>query len=84
MIYIDDPQVNCNIQIWFAKNLLPELPNDETVWASGFRVWLREQGCEIELSRDAIIRNSLEFEPFYDKLRFDDDRLATVFLMKWT
>jgi hypothetical protein len=83
--YVDNTTVIYNIQVWFRQNCIDNLPNDSCVWASEFRQWLAEQGGEIELNNaHAYLRNSLEIAPGYDRIKFERNEDATVFLLRWS
>jgi len=84
MTYINDFNIIINIQVWYRHNRLDNLANDDRVWREDFRAWLKEQGCEIDLSNNRLLRNSLGIAPGYDRLRFEDDRDATVFILRWS
>ena len=84
MTYIDNVSVIYNIQVWFRKNCIDDLPNDSDIWAREFRKWLAEQGGEIEPSKEGYLRNSLEIAPGYDRLKFERDEDATLFILRWS
>ena len=48
MKYIQDFELWYTLQIYFKNNIMPNLVNDDKVWAHEFRRWLKEQGAEIE------------------------------------
>jgi hypothetical protein len=83
MTYIDDVEVVYNLQVWFRKNSIDSLPNDDRAWRGEFEAWLREQGCEIERGNDRLLRNSFGMAPGYDRLRFDRDEDAMLFALRW-
>jgi hypothetical protein len=83
MTYIDNTTVIYNIQIWFRRNCIDDLPNDDIIWAREFRRWLAEQGGEIEHAEKSYLRNSLGIAPGYDRLKFERDEDATMFLLRW-
>lgn len=86
MTYIDSLHVIYNVQVWFRKNCIDDLPNDSDIWAREFRKWLAEQGGEID--RDDYfsprLRNGLGLAPGYDRLKFERDEDATIFLLRWS
>ena len=84
MTYIDNVNVIYNIQVWFRKNRIDNLPNDVSIWAREFRLWLAEQGGEIEPANERYVRNSLGIAPCYDRLKFERDEDATAFLLRWS
>ena len=63
---------------------MPNLVNDDKVWALEFRKWLKEQGAKIEHSPKGVLRNSLNVSPGFDRLVFEDDRDATMFILRWS
>jgi hypothetical protein len=78
-----------NTQIFFAKNILPSLPNDDGAWAKEYRVWLKEQGAiivtaEFESPLKKIYRNALGVLPGHDFFEFEKDSDATIFVLRWT
>ena len=81
MTYINDFNIIINIQVWYRHNRLVNLSNDDRVWREDFRAWLKEQGCEIDPGPG---NNGLGFAPGYDRLRFEDDQAATVFILRWS
>jgi hypothetical protein len=72
-----------NTQIYFAKNILNGLPNDQREWADGYRWWLQEQGCEL-ISFGDTIKNTLGVFPGYDIFRFAKEEDATTFILRWS
>jgi hypothetical protein len=50
-----------------------------------FRDWLQAQGCEISRpSVDGLVTDSLGVAPGYQWLEFEDDALATMFMLRWS
>ena len=85
MKYIDNPDLWYNLQTHFKNNIMPCLENDDRVWAAAFRRWLKEQGADIELVlNQRLMRNSLGIAPHYDKLVFENEQDATMFILRWT
>jgi len=84
MTYIDDADVVYNLQRWFRKNRIDSSPNDDRIWIEVFESWLRDQGCEIERSHDRVLRNSLGIASGYDRLRFEHERDAVLFQLRWS
>ena len=72
------------LQKYFADNIMPNLVNDNRVRAREFRQWLLLQGAVIEHSPERLVRNGLDVAPGFDRLVFQDDRLATVFILRWS
>jgi hypothetical protein len=74
-----------NTQIFFAKNILPSLPNDDGAWAKEYRVWLKEQGAIIVTDEvHTFIRTALGVAPGYDFFEFEKDSDATMFVLRWS
>jgi hypothetical protein len=46
-IRIPTNEIYYKTQTFFAKNILPALPNDDRAWAKGYSEWLKEQGAII-------------------------------------
>jgi hypothetical protein len=76
-----------NTQIFFAKNILPALPNDDRAWAKGYSEWLKEQGAIIVedpgVALITSVKTSLGVAPFYDFFEFENDSDATMFVLRW-
>jgi hypothetical protein len=85
-IRIPTNEIYYNTQIFFAKNILPSLPNDDRAWAKGYSEWLKEQGAIIVEGRTtlgALVKTSLGVAPFYDFFEFENDSDATMFVLRW-
>ena len=84
MKYIDGPDIWYNLQIHFSNNFIPHLEYDDRVWAAEFRQWLKDQGADIEMELGyRLIRNSFGIAPHYDRLVFESDGDATMFILRW-
>lgn len=84
MKYIENPDIWYNLQIHFSNNFIPRLEYDNKVWAAEFKRWLKDQGADIELVMgQRLLRNSFGIAPRYDRLVFEDERIATMFMLKW-
>lgn len=85
MIYVDNPELWYNLQIYFRVNIIPDLENDDKTWSREFRRWLKEQGADIEFVMGRrLLRNGLGIAPHYDRLVFDNERDATMFILRWS
>ena len=84
MKYIQDSDLWYTLQVYFKNIIMPDLANDDKVWAHEFRRWLKEQGAEIEQSPYRLVRNSLGIAPHYDKLVFEDEQRLTWFVLRWS
>lgn len=84
MKYIQDSDLWYTLQVYFKNIIMPDLVNDDKVWAHEFRRWLKEQGAEIEQSPYRLVRNSLGIAPHYDKLVFDDEQRLAWFVLRWS
>jgi hypothetical protein len=73
-----------NTQIWFARNILPGLPNDNNAWARAYSKWMLGQGAVVERSDRDVIRNGIGIAPGYDYLVFDRDEDLTMFALRWS
>jgi hypothetical protein len=62
---------------------MPNLANDNQVWAREFRQWLSLQGAVIEHSPERLVRNGLDVAPGFDRLVFQDDEQMMIFLLRW-
>ena len=81
---IQDFDLWYRLQKYFADNIMPNLVNDNRVWAREFRQWLLLQGADIELVMgQRLLRNSLDIAPRYDRLVFEDNEQMMIFLLRW-
>jgi hypothetical protein len=83
MIYLDTTELYYNSQVWFAKNILPTVANDEASWAFAYRKWLKEQGATLVPYDPPMLVNSLGVSPGYDKFEFKDEQDAVIFRLRW-
>jgi hypothetical protein len=84
MKYIQDSDLWYTLQVYFKNNIMPNLVNDDKVWAHEFRRWLKEQGAEIEQSPYRLVRNSLGIAPHYDRLFFENEQRLAWFVLRWS
>lgn len=86
MILLETNDLYYNTQVYFRKNHWINMPNHERVWAERYHKWLAEQGCAIVLTKSDIevVRNSLGISPGYDKFGFENERDATMFVLRWS
>jgi len=85
MIYLETDRLYYNTRLYFRDHIIDSLPNNETDWYNGYRSWLAEQGCEIirlDTGRDFAV-DILGVAPGYDQFAFENDRDATIFLLRW-
>jgi hypothetical protein len=73
-----------NTQIFFARNIVPSLPNDDRAWKKKYSEWLKEQGASIVTESETLIRTTLGVAPGYDFFEFEKDSDATIFVLRWT
>lgn len=74
-----------NTQIFFAKNIVPTLPNDDKAWKKGYSDWLKEQGAIIVTFKfETLLRTTLGVAPGYDFFEFEKDSDATIFVLRWS
>lgn len=83
MILLDTNELYYNTQVYFRKNLMDDLPNDDDVWREEYHKWLKSQGAKIVFSKE-LIRNILGIAPGYDKFGFENEHDATLFVLKWS
>jgi hypothetical protein len=87
MTYIEtDRYIYYAVKKYFAQNIIDSLPNDQKVWQSEFRKWLRDQGCEIVDTdkKTMMVSDGLGVIPGYDRLAFQNDADALVFRLRWS
>jgi hypothetical protein len=85
MKYIQSPDIWYNLQIHFKNYIIPGLEDNDRIWAAAFRQWLKDQGADIELVMgQRLLRNSLDIAPRYDRLVFENDGDATMFVLRWS
>jgi hypothetical protein len=85
MIYLKNIDVYYSTQVYFARNILPTLPNDEKIWAQEYRRWLAEQGAVVVPAKPPrIIRNALDFAPGFDNIAFENPQDLTMFTLRWS
>lgn len=98
-IRIPTNEIYYKTQIFFTKNILPSLPNDDRAWAKGYSEWLKEQGAiivedagrghrhpsasQLRAGGAARVKTSLGVAPFYDFFEFENDSDATMFVLRW-
>lgn len=80
---IQDFDLWYRLQKYFADNIMPNLANDNRVWAREFRQWLLLQGAVIEHSPERLVRNGLDVAPGFDQLVFEDNEQMMIFLLRW-
>lgn len=83
MILLPCGDLYYNTQVYFRQHIVDQLPNNDRIWAQAYRDWLALQGCEIILSNNRALRNSLGVSPLYDSFGFCNDHDATVFALRW-
>jgi hypothetical protein len=83
VIYLETGDLYYNTQVYFKKNLMADLPNDDKAWQKSYHAWLETQGAVIVNSSFDLIRNALGVAPGYDKFGFENESDATLFVLKW-
>jgi hypothetical protein len=83
MIYLETGALYYNTQVYFRKNLMDDLPNDDKAWQKSYHAWLETQGAVIINLNTPYIRNALGVAPGYDKFGFENESDATLFVLKW-
>lgn len=68
-------------EYWYLHN-----PVEDTTYAQRFRHWLQEQGCEIvpRGEHGQLLVDIMEVSPGYDQFYFQDDLMATLFVLRWS
>lgn len=86
MIIVDDIDVWANLFVHFRRNMLDSLPNDNKIWETEFLKWLRQQGADVVFSEEEprSFLNGVGISVGYDKLKFENDNAALIFLLKWS
>ena len=84
MILLETNDLYYNTQVYFRKNLMDDLPNDDKAWREAYHAWLKSQGAVIVKSEEDLIRNVLDVAPFYDKFGFENESDATIFVLRWS
>jgi hypothetical protein len=84
MIYLETGDLYYNTQVYFRKNLMDDLPNDDKAWKKAYHTWLETQGVVIVISSKDLIRNALGVAPGYDMFGFENEHDATMFVLKWS
>jgi len=82
VIYTNSIILCGNAQIFFAREILPHLPNNDRVWRAEFAQWLSDQGARIVQAPDCI-RNGIGLAYNYDLIAFDSTEDAVAFRLKW-
>ena len=87
MKYINNPKTIYNLIAYFKKNIVPDLGNDNRVWAESFKLWLLKQGANIEVCPAAgrwFDKSLLGIAPNFDKLAFEDECKLIMFSLRWS
>lgn len=84
MILINCHPIYYNTQVFFKKNIIDNLPNDDNIWALEYRRWLKRQGATIVSGTHNGINNCLGVYPLVDKFCFENDNDALIFVLKWS
>lgn len=83
MIFLENIELYYNTQVYFRKNLMDDLPNDDKAWSKAYHAWLKSQGAVIVKSDKCLIQTSLGVSPGYDKFGFENEQDATMFVLRW-
>jgi hypothetical protein len=84
MIYLDTNPLHYTTRLYFKQNIMPNLPNNMDEWYNAYRLWLTEQGCEIDKPYPDLLCDALGVSPGYDRFKFVNDQDATLFLLRWS
>lgn len=68
-----------NMRVWWAKNRLVDLPNDDRIWQRDYIDWLREQGVEVNFPGPCRDASSI----FYQRTWTSDSRQHTLLVLKY-
>lgn len=87
-IAIPAKEIYYTARIYFRKEILPNMPNDDNIWREEFRRWLASQGARINSFRGvnnrSLLIDSFGVSPGYDTIEFEDERLASLFVLRWS
>lgn len=84
MILLENSELYYNTQVYFRKNLMDDLLNDDKAWSKAYHAWLKSQGAVIVKSDNDLLRTSLDVAPGYDKFGFENEQDATMFVLRWS
>jgi len=84
MKYLKNIDAYYNFQVYFAKNVVPTLPNDDKIWAQEFRRRLADQGAVVVPTSTELIRNALDIAPGHDDIAFENPEDLTMFTLRWS
>ena len=87
MIRIECGKLYYNTQVYFAKNFVTHLPNDDKEWAKAYHAWIKDQGAIIHrytYSKSKSYRTALGVDPENDCFAFENDSDATIFILRWS
>jgi hypothetical protein len=68
-----------NMRVWWAKNRLVALSNDDRVWRQDYIDWLREQGVEADPAGPPQDTGRI----FYARTWTSDSRQHTLLVLKY-
>lgn len=84
MILLETNDIYYNTQVYFRKNLMDGLPNNDKAWAKAYHAWLKTQGAVIVTYHGDVLHNSLGIAPGFDYFGFKDPKDATWFRLRWS
>ena len=84
MIRIKCGDIYYNTQVYFAKNYIDNLPNDDKAWARAYHDWLKDQGATVLHSNKDLFRTALDVTPNFDYFVFENDSHVTMFMLRWS
>lgn len=85
IVTIPTGEIYYTARIYFRNKILPNLPNDDSIWREEFRRWLASQGARIKPDDGRrLVTDILGVAPGYDFFEFEDERLASLFVLKWS
>jgi hypothetical protein len=85
IVTIPANEIYYTVRIYFRKEIMPNLPNDDSIWREEFHRWLASQGARIKPDDEhSLVTDVLGVSPGYDTIEFEDERLASLFVLKWS
>ena len=87
MTNLETDRLYYNTRLYFRQHILDTLPNNESIWYSSYRQWLKEQGCVICRPKKGDIEyivDGLGVAPGYDYFSFEREEDAALFVLKWS
>lgn len=77
MIVLLPDELSTSMRVWWARNRLPDLPNDDRIWWKEWLVWLADQG----VYPASDIQEGMDV--FYWPLCTENDRQLSFLMLKY-